>query len=515
MTQARALLLILAMYWLVLGHALAEDRECLRCHSMKGMAYQDPVTGGLRALSIDPAALAASSHAKLTCRTCHGPGFEIYPHLEGAKQERLHCLECHKGNDHFPYARFEAIEKGFVRSVHARAMEQFTCFSCHDPHVFHGLFQRPVADVPAQVQQDNAICRQCHGESERIKALTGRIFPNLLQSHAWLPEVERHWQGVRCVECHTGSSRARDHFILGKEFALRDCVSCHSRNSLLLGKLYLYQASEERQKVGFVNALVLNNAYVIGMTRNLWLDWAGLAILGLAAVTLLGHGLARWLLARPGSHHEAEHPRSGEGVELYPVWLRIWHWSNALSFIILIVSGVSLHFAGSTVPLLPFNTARVLHNVFGLLLTFAYGVYALATLFGRNGIHYRPRLAGLPGRLLRQAMFYGVGIFRGEPHPFPATARCKFNPLQQVTYLGVMFVFVPLLILSGLLFFFPEWAPEQFLEMDGLWVVGVAHFLLGLLLTAFMLGHLYLATAGETLLGEFRKMIFGARAGEE
>ncbi|MEO5364108.1 MAG: cytochrome b/b6 domain-containing protein [Magnetococcus sp. DMHC-8] len=211
-------------------------------------------------------------------------------------------------------------------------------------------------------------------------------------------------------------------------------------------------------------------------------------------------------------HHPAP---PADGIELYPVWLRIWHWSNAGSFLMLIATGISLHFAGADVPLMPFDISLILHNIFGVFLTFAYLLFALTTLLGRNGSHYRPSWPGLIGRLLRQARFYGVGIFRGEPHPFPATARCKFNPLQQVTYLGVMFGGMPMLILSGLLFFWPELAPEQLLGMDGLWVVGTAHHLFGLLLTAFMMGHVYLATAGETVLGEFRKMIFGARAGEE
>ncbi|MEO5364109.1 MAG: cytochrome c3 family protein [Magnetococcus sp. DMHC-8] len=296
----RAFLLSLGLVMLLLiSPALADDQACLRCHGMKSMAYQDPVTGGMRKLAIDPVAMAASSHAGLTCRSCHGPGFEAYPHFEEAKREALHCLECHKGNDAFPYALFESIEKGFVRSIHARALpDRFSCVSCHDPHVFHGLFQTSVTDVPAQVRQDNAVCLNCHRNNEYIKELTGRVLPLLANSHAWLPDLERHWQAVRCVECHTGSNRPRDHLILGKTMALRDCVSCHSRDSLLLGKLYLYQAAEERQKAGFVNAMVLNNAYIIGMTRNLWLDWAGLALLGLTALVLLGHGLARWLVAR-------------------------------------------------------------------------------------------------------------------------------------------------------------------------------------------------------------------------
>lgn len=289
---------------LAAGYAKADDQACLRCHAMKSMAYQDPVTGGIRNLSIDAAAMAASSHAKLTCRTCHGPGFEAYPHFSEAKREARHCLECHKGNDTFPYALFESIERGFERSVHAHALpDNFSCASCHDPHLFHGLSKAQSGNMAEQVRQDNGICLNCHRNNERIKELTGRVLPTLMNTHAWLPQIERHWQTVRCVECHTGSSRPRDHFILGKTFAQRDCVSCHARDSLLLGKLYLYQRAETRQKAGFVNALVMNDAYIIGMTRNLWLDWAGVALLTLTALTLLGHGLARWLFARKRGGH--------------------------------------------------------------------------------------------------------------------------------------------------------------------------------------------------------------------
>ncbi len=295
----RTLLLFALLLFAATAPLQADDQLCLRCHGMQSMAYLDPATGGLRNLAINPQAMAASSHGSLRCRSCHGPGFEAYPHFEEAKRESLHCLECHKGNDRFPYALFEAIEKGFTRSHHARALpERFFCSSCHDPHVFHGLFQTRVEDVPRQVRQDNTICLQCHDNNERIKDLTGRIMPMLQRSHAWLPDPARHWQAVRCVECHTGSTRPQDHFILDKSLALRDCVACHSRNSMLTGKLYLYQATEERQKIGFVNALVLNNAYVIGMTRNLWLDWASLILLAVTVLVLAGHGLARWLSNR-------------------------------------------------------------------------------------------------------------------------------------------------------------------------------------------------------------------------
>ncbi|MBF0341755.1 MAG: cytochrome b/b6 domain-containing protein [Magnetococcales bacterium] len=202
-------------------------------------------------------------------------------------------------------------------------------------------------------------------------------------------------------------------------------------------------------------------------------------------------------------------------IELYPVWLRIWHFSNALSFLMLVITGISLHWAAPGAVLIPFDLARVLHNLFGILLTCGWIVFVTGNLATGNGIHYRPRLSGLFDRLLTQALFYGIGIFRGGHHPFPATRQAKFNPLQQLTYLGVMFGAMPMLILSGLAFFFHDWTPEQFLGWDGLWIAAVLHYVIGVFLVVFLIGHLYLATAGETVSGEFKKMVFGSTLTEE
>lgn len=278
---------------------IPKDAECLRCHGMKTLAYHDPLSGGLKNLFINPEALLASSHAKLQCRSCHGPGFEAYPHFQEAKREELHCLGCHKDNDSFPHERFKSIEKGFNRSIHFRAMpDRFSCFSCHNPHEYHTLSHTPVEDLPKQVSMGNQLCLKCHSDSQIIKNLTGRKFSDLLESHDWLPSAKQHWSSVRCIECHTGSNRKADHFILGKEFALKECESCHRRDSVLLTKLYQYQSLEERQKGGFINALVLNNAYIIGMTRNVVLDWFGLIFIGMTFLGVSAHGLARWMVSK-------------------------------------------------------------------------------------------------------------------------------------------------------------------------------------------------------------------------
>ncbi len=59
-------------------------------------------------------------------------------------------------------------------------------------------------------------------------------------------------------------------------------------------------------------------------------------------------------------------------------------------------------------------------------------------------------------RLILQVKYYLFGVFKGEKPPFPENENRKFNPLQKVTYIAVMYVATPLVILSGIALLFPE-----------------------------------------------------------
>ncbi len=83
----------------------------------------------------------------------------------------------------------------------------------------------------------------------------------------------------------------------------------------------------------------------------------------------------------------------------------------------------------------------------------------LINALGGNGHHYVIERQGWGQRAFLQVRFYLYGIIKGEDHPFPATPRAKFNPLQQVAYLGVMYSLVPLLLLSGVALHNPLWLP--------------------------------------------------------
>ena len=271
---------------------------CLRCHGMATLSDRDPTTGEIIDLSVDREAFVHSNHGELACQDCHDDtGFQAFPHSEAARRTRLHCLDCHDPKDDPKFARyrFPEIEAEFKRSVHFREHPQaFDCFTCHDPHAFEIADKaRFTAEV---IAQDNGMCLQCHTAPQRLSVLAPeRRFPDLDAIHSWLPKPDLHWRAVRCVECHTPATASgrMSHTVLGKDKAERNCVVCHTTDSLLLTKLYRHRKTEEVETAGFVNAVMLNDAYIIGATRNAVLDWLTYLLVGGTALGVAGHAAAR------------------------------------------------------------------------------------------------------------------------------------------------------------------------------------------------------------------------------
>ncbi|MCK7539075.1 MAG: hypothetical protein MZV63_53185 [Marinilabiliales bacterium] len=71
--------------------------------------------------------------------------------------------------------------------------------------------------------------------------------------------------------------------------------------------------------------------------------------------------------------------------------------------------------------------------------------FLIGNLFTANG----KTLSAQHRRAWAEAQFqrghsYAYGYFKGEKAPFPVGGDRKFNPLQQVSYVGVMYFVVPL-----------------------------------------------------------------------
>lgn len=194
---------------------------------------------------------------------------------------------------------------------------------------------------------------------------------------------------------------------------------------------------------------------------------------------------------------------------LYPLWVRIWHWINALLFITLIVTGLYIHYTPDWLTSFDFRTSVIVHNITGILLGILFCLFIIFNFITGNNIHYKVKLKGLPNRLVRQTVYYMIGIFRGEPHPFSASMTSKFNPLQQLTYIGVMLGLFPPLVITGLVLLFPFQATELTGTPNIIIWIALAHSILAFFSSMFIAVHIYIATTGDTPWSNFRAMLTG------
>ena len=152
---------------------------------------------------------------------------------------------------------------------------------------------------------------------------------------------------------------------------------------------------------------------------------------------------------------------------------------------------------------------RWLYETWGIALAFTYLVFLVANVISGNGRHFFPRGPGFFTALWAQLRWYAWGSFTGAPHPHHPTADSPFNVLQAVTYAGVMYGLMPVLILSGLVYLYPELAPDRLFGFDGLLPIALLHYLAAMSLLLFLLTHIYLGTTGQTVGQMFRAMISG------
>ena len=198
-----------------------------------------------------------------------------------------------------------------------------------------------------------------------------------------------------------------------------------------------------------------------------------------------------------------------ERAYLYPGWLRLWHWTNAILIIGLTASGISLHYSNPQVGLIEFDIARDVHNACGVALCGAYAVFFVGNIVTGNWWQFVPHPHRYASRAWLQMRFYMWDIFFGRPHPFPPTPESNFNPLQQVFYWAVMYLLMPALLLTGIIFLYPDLAPDHVFGFDGLLPVAMAHYMVAFLIVCFMVMHIYLGTTGLHVTTLFRAMATG------
>lgn len=195
---------------------------------------------------------------------------------------------------------------------------------------------------------------------------------------------------------------------------------------------------------------------------------------------------------------------------LHPLTIRIWHWINALGFVLLILTGIQLRYA-DLFSVLTFESSVKLHNWIGFVVIANYFLWLGYNLTSDRVSNYHAVLdaKNFFNNYFRQAVYYGYGIFKGESRPHKVQPYDKFNPMQKLTYQVVMMVTAPLQILTGLMM----WDVQRFSNwielMGGIRVVATIHVLMFILFVFFILVHAYMGALGAKRSTHFKEMFTG------
>lgn len=317
-----------------------------------------------------------------------------------------------------------------------------------------------------------------------------------------------------------------NHNVTNGEWALRDCRACHSRDSRLAQAITVTSYLPGGVMPSFVSTADLGDRgafvttpdgalqfqprpsqeglYIFGYSSVWWIDWLGIAAFFGAFLGVLGHGGLRIVMSLRQPSHEPQLRR----VYMYTIYERLWHWLQAAAIFALIFTGLIIH-RPDTFGIFSFTYAVQVHNVLGWILFANAALAAFYHLASGEIKQYIPQPRGFFDQAITQAIFYLRGIFKGEPHPFEKNVRKKLNPLQQLTYFGILNVLLPLQVITGLLMWGVQEWPALSGFLGGLPVLAPFHTLVAWLFAAFIVAHIYLTTTGHMPLAGIKAMIDG------
>ncbi len=309
------------------------------------------------------------------------------------------------------------------------------------------------------------------------------------------------WVTQTCETCHQEKSR------LTRPMALATYRPAgvmpelaRDTNAQLNGQLYL----DEQGQVMYRPSSQAAGLYVLGHDSNFWANWLGiLAVVG-TLLGVLGHGGLRIWVARRLRPHESE----VKMVYMHSTYKRLWHWLQAAAIIALIVTGLVIHLP-DVFSMVNFWLAVQVHNIVAFILV-ANAFLAAFYHFASGEIRqYLPEPDDFFSRAIAQTMYYLQGIFQGAPHPFEKTPEKKLNPLQQMVYLIILNVLLPLQVITGILMWGAQRWPDLAAQLGGLTLLAAFHSLIAWLFISVLIAHMYLTTTGDTPFSLIKGMIVG------
>ena len=191
-------------------------------------------------------------------------------------------------------------------------------------------------------------------------------------------------------------------------------------------------------------------------------------------------------------------------ILMYSRFERLWHWIQALTVILLLITGFEIH---GTYALLGFESAVDVHVIAAWTLI---GIWGLAVFWHMVTGEWRQYIPSSANRVVAMVKYYAFDIFMGGGHPHHKTRREKLNPMQRLAYLSLHVIILPGAVLSGLLYlFYPSWGSIG-LGNWSLVTIALLHTAMAFAMLVFLIVHLYLAlTTSKEPLGYLKAMMTG------
>ncbi|MEA3495422.1 MAG: cytochrome b/b6 domain-containing protein [Bacteroidota bacterium] len=188
-------------------------------------------------------------------------------------------------------------------------------------------------------------------------------------------------------------------------------------------------------------------------------------------------------------------------VYIYSKYNRFWHWTQALLIFFLATTGLEVH---GTFSLFGYDKAVTFHSnaAWALIILMIFTVFWDFTI--GEWRQYIPTLK----MMKEQLNYYIFGIFHKAEHPTHKTKYTKFNPLQRLTYLGLKLFIIPLMIVTGVLYFYYFSTLKSGTNMSLDWIAYL-HTFGAFILMGFVIIHVYLTSTGHTVTSSVKAMITG------
>ena len=317
-----------------------------------------------------------------------------------------------------------------------------------------------------------------------------------------------------------------NHNVARGDWATRDCQACHTDQSTVTQAMLLAGGSTpggvtptfvSDNNVAASGEIFTDNGtlfyrpvaendgiYIFGRNRVSWVDWLGALIFIGTLLAVLAHGTLRFIAAL---RHPQPEPKLRR-VYMYDAYERFWHWLQTATIVLLLFTGLVIH-RPDMFGALSFPHIVTMHNILAVILVANAALSLFWHLVGGQIRQYIPRPYGFFDEAIEQAKFYAWGIFKGEPHPHAKTRKRHLNPLQQVTYFGILNVLLPLQIITGALMWGAQLMPSFANTLGGLTVLAPLHSLVAWLFATFIVAHVYLTTTGHEPLAGIKAMVTG------